>query len=99
MNTTKDEIILVAHGSSQPGAWSAPYIDTITKSGQSLTFNDAKAYIKTGIGATFSGTSFGQFAALSDKDCLSLFGKPVDNSAEIQDTDLRLGGTMTRSAQ
>ena len=95
--TAKEKIVLVAHGASQTDAWSVPYIVTITKAGQPLSFDEAKDYMKTGKGPQFSGTSFGEFGALSDSDCKALFGKSVPNTAEIQDTGLRLGGTTTGS--
>lgn len=77
-NLIMKKIILVAHGQGGQETFSIPKVKTITPSGENLSFDTAKEYMRSSNAyPEYASTSFGDFGALSAADCLDLFGKNV----------------------
>lgn len=90
----KETVILVAHGSERSGSFSNPNIVIITKAKKPLSFAEAKEYLGGKAFPEFKSSSLGEFAGLSDGDCLALFGKAVGAGPGLVDTgEKRKGGT------
>lgn len=97
MAEAKPTIVLVANELSASNAWSNTKITAVTKAGELLMFEDAKKkeiYMDGGTTPAYSSTSFDHFEGLPDKACEKLFGK-VLGKGDMQNTGLRLGGTIT----
>jgi hypothetical protein len=87
-----NKVILVAHGEGGQGTFSIPKVKTITPGKTDLTFVKAKEYMDSShTWPEYASTSFGEFDALDDTDCLALFGKVIQGTG-IVSTGKRRGG-------
>ncbi|MFZ7114530.1 MAG: hypothetical protein ACO1G9_04040 [Bacteroidota bacterium] len=87
------QIILVAHGMGNQGTFSIKNVRTITRSGESLSFQDAITYMKdTKTYPEYASTSFGTFSPLSDDECEELFNGTIPAGVGIVNTGLRRAG-------
>ena len=87
-----NKVILVAHGEGGKGTFSIPKAKTITPAKTDLTFTKAKEYMDSShTWPEYASTSFGDFEALTDQNCIDLFGKVVKGNG-IVSTGKRRGG-------
>src|SRR6185436_7470009 len=85
-------MVLVAHGNRRDGGFSNPNVKTMAKSGEPVTFEDAKKYLESKGGTEYSSSSLGDFTGLTDADWRYLFGGAPGGGAGFVNTGKRKGG-------